>query len=238
MTAGITRQFYIYKKEKENMLIAYLEQQKQINQRILETQDEERRRISKELHDDFGAGLTLITMMSDSARQKNLLISEFNQIADTARKLANNLGEIIWSMNPETQNLQQVLYHLREELSNLLEYSEIQVEFQFPKHIPSIKLNNLQRRNLILICKESTNNAIKYSGGNHIYIKANLFHRILQFEILDNGSGFDLVNAKKGNGLKNIQKRIDDLKGSLKINATHQGTSVQFEFELDPENEF
>ncbi len=232
MTAGITKQFYIYKQEKENMLISYLEQQKQINQRIIETQDAERRRISKELHDDFGAGLTLITLMSDSAGRKHKLVDEFDQIAYAGRKLANNLSDIIWSMNPETQTLEQVLPYIREELNELLEYAEIAYEISFPEDYPLIKLSNSTRRNVVLVCKEATNNAIKYSKAENIRISASFQNHVLSFEISDNGLGFDTGN-KKGNGLRNMKSRIEEISGHFAISSSLSGTVIGFSIPVD-----
>ena len=228
MTAGITRQFYLYKQEKEKILLSYLEQQKQINQQILDTQDRERRRISKELHDDFGAGLTLITLLSENARKQNGQLGELQEIANTGRKLAGSMKEIIWSMDPETKTLEQLVIYLREELGNLLEVSEMDYQFNFPSEIPDISLLNQQRRNLLLVAKESVNNAIKYSEATFIEIGLRVEEFQIWLWVQDNGKGFDVNEKKKGNGLKNMAYRMKEMEGKFTISSNEKGTKTEF----------
>lgn len=201
--------------------------------------DEERLRISREMHDDIGAGLTQITMMSEAAKT-NLLKTEGQQpnvkamdkIAITSRKLVNDMSEIIWSMNPEQSSLDQFFAYLREQLRNLLEYSGLEYKIDFPENGSQVLLSNVQKRNLVLVTKETVHNAIKHSKAAHISINAEQKKSLLQFIIRDDGCGFDTKVLTHGNGLKNIRKRIAELGGRLNIESSSAGSVFIFEIPL------
>ncbi len=230
MTAGITQQFYRYKKEKEEMLLAYLEQQKQITQQLIMTEEAERKRIARELHDDIGAGLTRITLMSDAAKNKiNVSAKEIEEIAQTCRRLVGNMGEIVWSLNPENNSLELLMAYMREELHKLLEYSGIAYSLQLPEWDVGIKLSNELRRNILLVTKESVHNAVKYSQAKNISIVAELNNNLLNFKINDDGIGFNESTVRNGNGLRNIHQRIQEINGSISISSLQtKGTLVEF----------
>jgi len=216
MTLGIANQFYLYKKEKEEMLIQYIEQQKSITQKILETQEQERKRISREMHDDIGAGLTQITLMSESAKE-NKSNANLDDIANTSRQLVNSMSEIIWSMNPENRTLEQLCVYLREQLNKQLEYAGVEYSVQLPESEKEIILTSEQRRNILLVTKETVNNAIKYSNAKNILVNAVLKNEGLTFIVKDDGEGFDINTIHRGNGLKNIKNRIEEVEGTLEV---------------------
>ena len=224
------------------LLIRYLVRIK-LKRRIKELErkrmiDEERLRISREMHDDIGAGLTQITMMSEHAKKhlddgpgKTRNEQQLNKIAHASRKLVSDMGEIIWSMNPEQNTLDQLLAYLREQLRQLLEYSGITYTIDLPENGKNVILNNAQKRNLLLVAKEIVHNAIKHSKAAAIHIKAVQEQRTLNFTITDDGCGFDTLQLYKGNGLRNIKKRIEELGGTLSVTST-PGNGCCFAYEI------
>ena len=230
MTAGITLQFYNYKKEKEKLLISYLQQQKAINQQILLTEETERKRIARELHDDIGAGLTRIALMSEAAKNKvNVSAREIDEIAQTCRRLVGNMGEIVWSLSPENNSLEALVAYTREELHKLLEYSGIQYNLYLPEFEKDIQLTNEQRRNILLITKELVHNAVKYSQAKNIIVQASMLHNDFIVSVKDDGDGFDEATVKHGNGIRNMRQRILELGGHLTISSeAAQGTHGKF----------
>ena len=210
-----------------------------LKQRILELEqkralDGERMRISREMHDDIGAGLTQITMMSESIRNKDENTQQLEEIANTSRKLVSNISEIIWSLNPENNSLDEFLGYLREQLYKLLQYSGIHYEIDFPENGKKVLLNNAQKRNLLLITKEIVHNAVKHSGASRILICCNQEGNSLQFIIKDDGRSFDPAMKYKGNGLSNIRRRITELSGNLAIDSSNgSGTTFTYGISLN-----
>lgn len=203
--------------------LAELEKQREI--------DKERQRISREMHDDIGAGLTQIILMIESAKAKATSGNEKElvDVANTSRTLVGNLSEIIWSLNPENKSLDQLCAYLREQLNKQLEYAGIEYSIHLPEDRTDIILSNEQRRNILLITKEIVNNAIKYSKAKNISIKAELINEGLAFIIQDDGAGFDTAKNYPGNGLKNIRSRVADLGGKVKIRSG-EGAGSRFEY--------
>ena len=228
MTLGLAYQFNQYKLDKEKMLIEYIEQEKNININIIKMQEEERRRISREMHDDIGAGLTRITMMSELAKNKKDNKIELNEIALTGRKIVTSLSEIIWSMQPSNNNLEQLFIHIKEQLSELLEYTDINYSINFPENFVNQNLDSNTTRNIILMCKEVAHNAVKYSQCTSLVFSIKIIEKSLLIDIADNGIGFDINAKKSGNGLNNIGYRLKQIDATVSIISNHQGTSFIF----------
>lgn len=230
MTLGITSQFYQYKKDKEEMLFRYLQQQRSITQQLLDTQEKERKRISREMHDDIGAGLTQIALMSESAKINNNLALQ-DAIGETCRKLVGNIAEIIWTLNPENKTLSHLCSYLREQLNNQLEYAGIEYAIVLPESEKEIFLSNEQRRNILLVTREIVNNAIKYSAASRISISGELSGDTLRFSVRDDGQGFNMATTSSGNGLKNIRNRIEEISGTIKTYAA-PGEGAEFHYSI------
>lgn len=229
MTLGLAYQFNQYKLDKEKMLIEYLAQEKSINTTIINTQEQERKRISREMHDDIGAGLTRITLMSEAAKNKKDNTDELNEIAITGRKIVGNLSEIIWSMQPNNNNLEQLFSYLREQLNELLEYTNIEYDISLSNIEINQKISSNISRNIIMISKEIVNNAIKYSQCKQLKFNITFKNNIIILQITDNGIGFDNTQKSSGNGLKNIESRILEIGGTIQFVSNNSGTSYQLE---------
>lgn len=202
-----------FKGRKLRKQLAELEREQQL--------DKERQRISREMHDDIGAGLTQITMMSVSAQNKLGAEGgkELQDIAETSRQLVSSMSEIIWCLNPENRMLDQLIAYLREQLNKQLEYSGINYSVLLPDDANAVILSNEKKRNILLVTKEIVNNAIKYSKAGNITVKMSVGKNVLIFSIEDDGVGFDVDKAYAGNGLKNIRQRLAEIDAVLNIKS-------------------
>ncbi len=189
--------------------------------------DQERLRIAREMHDDIGAWLTQITMMSEAAK-RIMDVQRLDEIAIASRKLTSNMSEIIWSMNPQQNTLDELLAYLREQLRHLLEYSGIAFEINFEEPSKPISLNNAQRRNLLLVTKEIVHNAIKHSKAKNILIHFHQNGSSLEFSIKDDGIGFNPDQSFSGHGVRNIKRRIAELNGSLTMTSSSSGSLFRY----------
>jgi signal transduction histidine kinase/ligand-binding sensor domain-containing protein len=193
--------------------------------------EKERQRIGREMHDDIGAGLTQITLMSEAAKRNLTPKKELDDIALTSRQLVTSMSEIIWSLNSENNSLDHLLSYLREQLHKFLEPSNISYQIAFPAMVPKVALNNNQRRNILLATKEMVHNAVKHSQATEITIEASITEQSLHISVADNGIGFDLAKKYAGNGLKNMTRRIEDL-GAKPAFLSERGTGSRFAFSI------
>lgn len=207
--------------------------------RILEKEkalEEERHRISKEMHDDLGAGLTQISLISEAAKRRNkegiFPREELNDISETSKQLIENVSEIIWAMNPDFDTLSGMIAYLREQISKLLEYSGKEFHLQIPEDFVDIDIANTRRKNILMLVKEAVNNAIKHSNATSVNITIILKNNRFEIKIADDGNGFDASKNLSGNGLKNYSYRSALLGGTAKVNSDEKGTKVYFDIPL------
>ncbi|MBI3138335.1 MAG: hypothetical protein HYZ15_07105 [Sphingobacteriales bacterium] len=212
--------------------------QRKLRKKIREFEEQERlnrerQRISREMHDDIGAGLTQIILMSESAKHKKPEegTRELEDIAATSRRLVSSMSEIIWSLNPEYKTLGQLFAYMREQLNRQLEYAGINFDLQFPENNESVILRNEQRRNLLLVTKETVNNVIKHSGAGNLSVTARVEKQKIIMQVEDDGRGFDLNRVSGGNGLRNIRHRVEELGGQLDI-STEPGKGCRIRFSV------
>ncbi len=196
----------------------------------------ERNRISGELHDDIGAELTRITVISqllykkpekDDDMQEKLL-----NISDAGNKVLGSISEIIWTMNPQKDNLESLVAHIRRFATEYLEMNGIEVTIEFPDEIPARSVSDEYRRNIFLVIKEAVNNITKYSKATRVQLSMKLEKRTAGIEIHDNGTGFSLKEKQNwGNGLRNMNQRMKDVGGNFQISSVkNEGTLIRLNF--------
>jgi signal transduction histidine kinase len=201
----------------------------------IKAREEERNRIGKEMHDDVGSALTTILYLSNDIKSQtggnNKNIAE--RIADTAGMVMDKMNEIIWSMNPEYNTLDDLVAYSRRHVSQFLENYGIAYHFKTPEPVPDIYLQGEQRRNIFLVIKESLHNIVKHACASEVDIVFEI-KKDLIVTIHDNGKGIDIEKLRRfGNGLKNMQQRMESVGGSFEI-AVNNGTEVKVTSPLDP----
>ncbi len=200
---------------------------------VYKAQQEERERISADMHDELGSGMTAIRLMSEIARNKmkeNTPI-EIEKISHSANDVLNKMNAIIWSMNSGNDTLDNLVSYIRSYALEYFDGTHIDCKVNTPENIPDKELTGDKRRNVFLCIKETLNNALKHSKASLITIDIELNHR-LKISIADNGVGIDLQNLRQfGNGLKNIGRRMESIGGTLKI-ENNNGTITTLELPL------
>jgi signal transduction histidine kinase len=196
----------------------------------------ERNRISGELHDDIGAELTRITVISQHLQKKTNKDDEMQEklgkISEAGKKVLGSIGEIIWTMNTQKNNLESIFAYIRRYVSENLEMSGIEVYIEFPDEIPANSVSDEFRRNIFLVIKESIYNITKHSKATSVRITMSLMKRVAELEISDNGTGFSVKEKQnRGNGLTNMSQRMKDIGGNFQINSElNRGTIIKLTF--------
>ncbi len=225
--AGITRMIAHGKFEKK---LLEIEKQRAVL--------EERDRISKDIHDDLGTGLTKISILSQLARQSKS-VDEFTQrqldkISMSSHELIDNLSELIWSHNPTNDSLRKLLWYIREHLNPMFDGTQTKLNISIPDLPEDISVPAEWRRNIFLVTKESLHNVLKHSEATQASLTYSVVENRLIIVISDNGRGFDFnTNSNSGNGLTNIHKRINECRGTVHIEShPGQGTKLSIEVPL------
>ncbi len=206
------------KKLLETQRLKTLEQQVQIEKAALkfEAEDQERKRISKEIHDDIGPALTTLSIAA------NMIHTEENdrnsQVVSLIRQhtqaISQQINEIIWSLNSNNDNLQSLVSHIRKFAGNFLHTAGMQLSFESDLDGQNQQVEGYKRRNIYHSVKEVLNNAVKYSKASLINVKMAKEENDFKIFIQDNGSGLP-ENIVFGNGLGNIRENIRKMKGDI-----------------------
>lgn len=195
-----------------------------------------RTRIATDLHDDIGANLTRISLLSEVARQKaqsgggGLLAS----IAEIARESVASMNDIVWAIAPEHDSLLDLTRRMRQHAEEVFAMRDIDLTFNVPSSELALRLSVGVRRDLLLIFKEAVNNAAKHSGCSKVVIDFLYTDSVLKLAIIDDGTGFDDDRIESGGqGLRSMNRRAASLGGTLEIKSSdNKGTSVKFEMPL------
>jgi signal transduction histidine kinase/ligand-binding sensor domain-containing protein len=197
-----------------------------------------RTRIARDLHDDMGSTLSTINILSTMAKMKvhkdtDKTEEYLEKISDNSSRMMEAMDDIVWSINPMNDNMQKITARMREFATGVLEAKNIEFSFRVDPQVQELKLDMEARRDLFLLFKEAINNLAKYSQCRHATIDISVHKSKLLMKITDDGIGFDVSNSDGGNGLINMQKRAQSLKGKLLIESERgMGTQVKLEVPL------
>ncbi|HRP93911.1 MAG TPA: two-component regulator propeller domain-containing protein [Ignavibacteriaceae bacterium] len=216
--------------------VRYLELKK-IKQKIKKLEEKqalekERTRIARDMHDEIGANLTRISILSgiinsQSDKEKNDV--SLNQITHSVNETIEKLDEIVWAVNPSNDNLKNLTAYISEYAENFFDASEIKCRFSLPDTIDEINLTSEKRHHLFLIIKEALNNVLKYSQARRVTISLIIESSFFTLTIKDDGIGFSPESiSSTGNGIKNMKERISLIDGEFElISAAGEGSEIR-----------
>ena len=190
---------------------------------VFKAQQQERERISADMHDELGSGMTAIRLMSEIARNKMKADTpvEIERISQSADEVLNKMNAIIWSMNSGNDTLDNLVSYIRSYALEYFENTPVQCNVNTPEYIEPKELTGDKRRNIFLCIKETLNNTLKHSKAKTVKIDFGI-DKSLVIKITDNGVGIDMQNIRQfGNGLKNIARRMDSIGGTYQIKNDH-----------------
>jgi signal transduction histidine kinase len=193
---------------------------------IIKAQQEERNRISTDMHDDLGAGMTTISLYSELAKTKliNTPIPEIEKISTAANELLNKMNAIIWSMNNSNDTLSNMIAYIRSYALEYFEDTGITCKIDLPEKLPNVLVIGTIRRNVFLVVKEALNNILKHAKATEVSITLIRVEDTLTLYIQDNGIGINMDNLRQfGNGLKNMKKRMADIDVDFSIENLSAG---------------
>ena len=211
-----------------------------------------RTRIATDLHDDIGANLTRIALLSEVARRQTApeskhtvteAVADGNDFEESplvsvgriARESVGSMSDIVWAINPEHDSLLDLTRKMRQHADEIFTLRDIDLEFNAPDAREDLKLGANVRRDVLLIFKEAVNNAARHSRCTRVQIDFRLEAANLLLQIVDNGVGFDQSIETQGHGLRSMQRRAAALGGTLELHSNPaQGTCIRLRVPLTP----
>ena len=199
---------------------------------------QERLRIAQDIHDDLGASLTHINLVSQTVHERlqhhQPALQETKRLRALAVLLTQKLDEIVWAVSPQHDNLDSLLSYLTDFAEDFLEAAGIRARIQIPAHVPDWILPSSLRHNVFLAAKETLNNAVKHSQAKEIHLRLAITDQAFELTIEDNGRGFTLPAPSQSaprisgrHGLSGIRSRMASVGGTFRLeSAPAQGTRV------------
>lgn len=204
-------------------------QQERAKVEARERLDEERNRISKDLHDHIGAQLTIISSQIDNLafREEDLKRrDQFERISDHTRDTMAQLRETIWAMNNDEINLDMLIAKLQDFVSR--SQQEGRVIRVINNCSRSHLLGPVQTINVFRICQEAVQNALKYADFKTLNLTFKDSNQGLGIEIADDGVGITDLGSIKGYGISNMKDRMKQINGEFNIDSSPgKGTRIQ-----------
>ncbi len=192
----------------------------------LKEQEKIRKQTAEDFHDDIGNKLTRINVLSelldkkvDGAEkdQKELI----RLIRENAGLLYTGTKDILWALDPHSDNLFEILVHIKNFGIDLFQNTgvDFKMEGVLPKY-QKLHLSMEFNRNLTLIFKEMLNNVLKHAKATQVLIMViETDHHTINILTTDDGQGFDLESVERGRGLNNIQTRCKRIKSTFQISS-------------------
>src|SRR5688572_1929723 len=195
-----------------------------------------RYRISTDLHDDIGSTLSSISILSEIAskekdlRQSGNMMQEIKQNSVT---LMEKMDDIVWSINPNNDSIENLMLRIKRFASQLFEAKEIDYSINIDNSIHKARLDMETRQHIYLIMKEAINNLVKYSNCTKAGIRVKYESGHLLIGIDDNGKGFNEHTIQFGNGIISMKKRAEAIQAQIKIiTQLNKGTTISLETKI------
>ncbi|HQE33099.1 MAG TPA: sensor histidine kinase [Flavobacterium alvei] len=193
---------------------------------------EQRLNISRDLHDNIGAQLTFIISSVDNIKYafditNEKLDNKLSNISSFAKETILELRDTIWAMNSNEITFEDLEIRINNYIEKAKEAKDqISFSFAIDPELKTQKLTSVQGMNIYRTIQEAVNNSIKYANASIIAINAKKIENRIKISVQDNGIGFDLATVEKGNGLQNMQKRIEEIGGEFGLDSSSEGTSI------------
>ncbi|WP_169719274.1 sensor histidine kinase [Algoriphagus mannitolivorans] len=223
ITAAFARRASLFKKEKEKLSIEILEKEKKVADQLIQVQEDERLRLGRDLHDSIGGMLASLYLKTETIQEQSSIgssLSELRQMIEHSIQEARSLSHNLTPHHLEENGLENVL---KAQLDLIRQKYPIDIHFYFQISKPISKSLQLM---LYRISNELLQNIVKHAEANEALLSISEQEGKIELIAEDNGKGMDPKVTSSGIGLKNIQERVDYLKGTLDLESNSTGTTL------------
>ena len=199
--------------------------------------ERERTRIARDIHDDLGARLTMIAMLTDEAEREahqGKTISEYvHNIRGAAREMFAQLDETVWAVNPHNDRMDRLAEYIIQYTERFFRPTPMRCRIKVSGDVPATAIAAEQRHNLFLAIKEALTNVARRSGAKEIQVELSFANALFAVSVRDDGAGFTAGETEApGPGLKNMRSRMENLGGRFELQTqSGQGTTIRLEFD-------
>ena len=197
--------------------------------------ERERSRIARDIHDQLGANLTHIALLSAGGQDcsPGALRERFTAIAASSNELVQAVDAIVWAVNPRHGNLESLARYLTRFAEDFLAPAAPRLRLDVPVELPPTPLSPELRHNLFLATREALNNCVRHAAATEVRLRLGVETGVLTIVVEDDGRGFSAAPGDDGDGLGNMRRRLAESGGACEISsAPGRGTTVTFTLPL------
>jgi signal transduction histidine kinase len=204
-------------------------QKKQLQIEKLEAVQNERERMSADLHDDIGSHISTVQLLANkiSENTSNEYVTEFKT---TVNQLGQKIREIIWVTKSENDTLENFILYTRQYIAKQMDLADILLTIHIPDAIPDIVMPSAMRRDVYLCIKECINNIVKHADAGRVDVEIAISNQQITITIQDDGKGI-LASNTFGNGLKTMHTRLEKHGGGYEL-ISDKGCKSVIRFEV------
>lgn len=224
-------------KQEQKLQQELIKEETKRSRAIIESEENERQRLARELHDGVGQllsatklNLSTLTSNSSTFEEKDKIQNSMDILDDSIREIRN----ISHNMIPDILLKFGLKRAIEDFISRINQTKTLEIHFEC-NGFDENSLEDTGKLMLYRLIQEFVNNTIKYAQATQITIQLSADSNEISLLMEDNGKGFDIeeVKRKGGIGLKNMQLRTDYLKGKLEIESSpKKGTTIIIEIPL------
>ena len=191
--------------------------------------------IAANLHDDVGARLTKVAMLTEQvaheAAATDRVQPQIQALSRTAREVIQAMDEVVWTINPKNDSLENLANYVFQYAQEYFQNTDVRCRLDMPAQLPDRGISTEARHNLFMAVKEALNNVLKHAAATEARISLAVAEKKLTLTIIDNGRGFDPRQARAtGDGLRNMKDRLEQIGGRLSLASTPgKGTTIRLE---------
>lgn len=182
--------------------------------------ERERTRIARNIHDDLGAGLTRISLLTQSAHNGSAE-GQLDRIYETTCSLTQSMDEIVWAVNPKNDDLENVAGYIGEFAQGYMADAGLSCRVLIPDVLPVRTVTAQFRHHLFLACKEALNNVIKHAQARNVTVQFEIADDLLTVTVSDDGIGMGASSSISylHDGLANMRSRMESIGGTMSLQA-------------------
>ncbi len=200
--------------------------------------EQERARVAHDLHDDLGARLTEVNMLSSLAKSPATSVAEKNryldELTETARGMVTSLDEIVWAVNPRNDTIASLASYFGSYAQRLLDLASVSCGLDVAEDLPDHPLDPRFRQELFLAFKEALTNVVRHAAATQVWLRMSVLNGDIIVVVVDNGHGLDSRKHEAGaDGIANMTERLKSIGGVCEISSEpNKGTTVRFQAPL------
>ncbi len=179
---------------------------------------QERSRIAQDLHDNIGANLAQIGLLTEQVEQAmndpDEMRAQLDRIFHVSQATAKELDTVVWAVDPSNDTLEEFARYLHGYAEDYLAMAGVRCHFTTTESMPEIHLSASLRHHLLMVVKEALHNVVGHASASLVTLSIGIERHIIRLEITDDGRGLPAMDAlRAGNGLENMKKRAAEVGG-------------------------